>query len=188
MAEYARFDGFPGDCIRNGQQWITLDTWMHAPTTVVSTSRASGGVGRARPSDLILFIHGLTAASSFALAVVTGRPIKSAEIVTTAQEAKEVCCLLIRMQDIIITSVARTPPPNQQISTLGQRVEIAYGKITWTYTSVPSQPHPPMSYSDFAGLDYFWSSRATGKARSRSRPSRHPPTAPTHQRASLVAT
>jgi type VI protein secretion system component Hcp len=146
MAEYARFDGFPGDCIRNGQHWITLDTWMHAPTTVgsTSTSRASGGTGRARPSDLILYVHGLTAAAYFNLAVAAGRHLKFAEIeLTKVEGAKEFRCLLIRMQDIIITSVTHAPPPYQQISTLGQRVEIAYGKITWTYTPVPSQPHPP---------------------------------------------
>jgi type VI secretion system Hcp family effector len=145
MAEYARFDGFPGDCIRNGQQWITLDAWMHAPITpsVASRSSAGGRTGRSSFSDLILFIHGLTAATSFAQAVVTGRPIKFAEIeMTTVRGGKEQRYMLIRMQDVIITSVSRTPPPNQQISTLGQRVEIAYGKINWSYFPVSTQPIP----------------------------------------------
>ena len=144
LQQYARFDGFPGDCIRNGQNWITLDAWTHLVARVVTGPRQiSRARGNVVVGDLALFVHGLTAASSFAQAVVTGRPIKLAEIeMTTIQGAKELRYLLIRMQDIIINSVSRTPPPNQQISTLGQRVEVAYGKITWIYTPVASQPIP----------------------------------------------
>jgi type VI protein secretion system component Hcp len=144
MAEYARFDGFPGDCIRNGQNWITLDAWTHLVAKVVTGPRQiSRSVGNVVVGDLALFVHGLTAANAFAVAVVTGRPIKLAEIeMTTVQGGKELRYMLIRMQDVIIASVSRIPPPNQQISTLGQRVEVAYNKITWTYTPVQSQPIP----------------------------------------------
>jgi type VI protein secretion system component Hcp len=110
---------------------------------VTGPRQYSRAVGNVVVGDLVLFIHGLTAASSFALAVATGKPVKLAEIeLTTVQGGNEQRYMLIRMQDIIITSVSRTPPPNQQISTQGQRVEIDYDKINWTYFPVSSQPIP----------------------------------------------
>jgi type VI protein secretion system component Hcp len=105
MPQYAFFQGIPGDCDRNGQRWFTLDGWMYQVGRVVTGRR------KVVVHELVLFIHDLTAATHFAEAVARGRPIKLAEIeVTKVQGGKELRCLLSRVQDVIITSVSRTPP------------------------------------------------------------------------------
>src|SRR3974390_1118475 len=104
MPQYAYFPGFPGDCIRDGKPWITLDgwsdpTWKGAPRTRL---RSSWGY-----YDLVMFVRGTTAASAFAQAKSTGKRFPIVEIAIT--NAQELQFLLIRMKKVVITSVGLAP-------------------------------------------------------------------------------
>lgn len=150
MADYyARFQRsngvwLPGDHIRNGQQWITLNGWEAAHPIVLGHSTVSRAAETFVVGGIILFVRGLTAPVYLVQAAVTAERFPIAEIEGVAvHQGREQRFILIHMSSVIIAGVSQTSSANH-LSGVQQRVQAAYAKIEWTFTPIPSQPAPPM--------------------------------------------
>jgi type VI protein secretion system component Hcp len=137
---YARFPGIRGDCTKYGLSWITLDD-LSTSAGVPTSSRRSGA---ARVSELVLSVHGMTAAPFLALAAAREDTFPFAEIeFTKVERAQELRYLLIRMEGVVIASVTAVLPSNKAPAP-GQRVGVVYTRINWTFTPLPSLPQLPL--------------------------------------------
>lgn len=146
---YARFQRsnggwMPGDHFRNGQQWITLNGWEVAHPIILSQSREGRASASSVVGAIILFVRGLTASADLGKAVATGQRFLLVEVeAVEVHRGQELRYLSLRLTNAIITGVSRTSPAHQ-LPSVEQRVQVAYERIQWTYTPIPSQPVPPV--------------------------------------------